>query len=488
MSKRSIHQTHRRRDGRYTEPTLGTTYVLHFTAPNTPSGTAARYRHAGHYIGWAADLEARLAEHRQGRGARLLRVIKDAGLGFTVAWIWPGTTKDREDQLKCRGSGARSCPECGIHPSTGQPYQPPAPAPGPERAPEYDFADWPDLTVTATTAQAAELVGMLRRGAHAAYKAATREWPTARDYDRAFDTALEVDGAAQRAAYEAIRFHGREPDERVQEWILRIRQETPAGQHQEEEMFRSKESVVQRRAEREASAEADRLFAIADELAKQTGELPNYQREITAERAARIRAQLGDDLARDVGVPAPATIPEGAALDAEIARLAAMYPETEELDNVPALAPRPDGTHADAIDSDIAAEQHRQPEAERWEYGPDAAKWTPALLGVGRDAPDHLYGPPECAEAGPETAHFGLQPGEPEDTGRSSAQAAPGGACASPGCDCDYGHPDRRPEPQHQAAPSGTFGHQMYSEMLQGLRQAGIEDARLAGQAQAEAG
>jgi hypothetical protein len=142
---------------------------------------------------------------------------------------------------------------------------------------------------------------------------------------------------------------------------------------------------AQRRAEQQASAEADRLFAIADELAKQIGERPNYQREITAERGARIREQLGDDLVRDVGVQAPAPIPEGASLDAEISRLAAIYPDAEEADDVPVLGSRLDRTHADAIDSGIAAERGREPEAERWEYGPGSANWTPALLGADRD-------------------------------------------------------------------------------------------------------
>jgi predicted GIY-YIG superfamily endonuclease len=38
-------------------------YLVHFSEP---------YRHAGHYTGWTADLDARLAEHNAGRGARLL--------------------------------------------------------------------------------------------------------------------------------------------------------------------------------------------------------------------------------------------------------------------------------------------------------------------------------------------------------------------------------------------------------------------------------
>jgi predicted GIY-YIG superfamily endonuclease len=45
---------------------LGTVYLLHFDQ---------RYEHAGHYTGWAEDLDHRQAQHQQGRGARLVEVI-----------------------------------------------------------------------------------------------------------------------------------------------------------------------------------------------------------------------------------------------------------------------------------------------------------------------------------------------------------------------------------------------------------------------------
>jgi predicted GIY-YIG superfamily endonuclease len=79
----------------------GTVYLLHFTSP---------YKHARHYRGWTSDLPARLAEHRAGRGARLMTVIRGAGIGFIVAKTEPGT-RARERQLKQRGAG-RDCPVC----------------------------------------------------------------------------------------------------------------------------------------------------------------------------------------------------------------------------------------------------------------------------------------------------------------------------------------------------------------------------------------
>lgn len=86
----------------------GTVYLLHFDR---------RYQHAGHYTGWAADLNARLAEHAAGRGARLLTVVRDAGINWTLARTWPGS-RGRERQLKRQGGAARRCPLCRTRPHT----------------------------------------------------------------------------------------------------------------------------------------------------------------------------------------------------------------------------------------------------------------------------------------------------------------------------------------------------------------------------------
>ena len=86
----------------------GTLYLLHFSQP---------YRHARHYSGFATDLDARLAEHQAGRGARLLQVAKAAGITWTLARTWPGD-RTRERQLKNQGGASRRCPECGVRPHT----------------------------------------------------------------------------------------------------------------------------------------------------------------------------------------------------------------------------------------------------------------------------------------------------------------------------------------------------------------------------------
>ena len=84
----------------------GVVYLVHFDRP---------YRHAGHYTGWTCDLSARLAEHGTGRGARLLQVIRGAGIGWTLARTWPGD-RAREPALKRQGGASRRCPLCGVRP------------------------------------------------------------------------------------------------------------------------------------------------------------------------------------------------------------------------------------------------------------------------------------------------------------------------------------------------------------------------------------
>ena len=81
---------------------LGTVYLLHFDRP---------YRHARHYTGWTRDLDHRLAEHATGRGARLMSVITDAGIGWQLARTWSaGRTFER--RLKNRHGASRFCPIC----------------------------------------------------------------------------------------------------------------------------------------------------------------------------------------------------------------------------------------------------------------------------------------------------------------------------------------------------------------------------------------
>ena len=80
-----------------------TVYLLCFDRP---------YHHARHYLGFAEDLDARLAQHRRGAGARLIQVIAGAGIGWRLARTWPGGDRTLERRLKNQHHGPRLCPAC----------------------------------------------------------------------------------------------------------------------------------------------------------------------------------------------------------------------------------------------------------------------------------------------------------------------------------------------------------------------------------------
>ena len=90
---------------------VGVIYLLHF---DRPIGDLANPRgFAGHYTGWTLNLPGRLVEHAAGRGARLMQVVGEAGIGWQLARIWPGT-RARERSLKRSGGAARRCPVCQL--------------------------------------------------------------------------------------------------------------------------------------------------------------------------------------------------------------------------------------------------------------------------------------------------------------------------------------------------------------------------------------
>ena len=93
----------------------GTVYLLHFDRLYVPYPGAPLRDCAGHYVGWAKNVKRRLAEHEAGRGARLLVVVREAGIGWQVARMWPGS-RVRERQIKRQGGHARKCPLCGVKP------------------------------------------------------------------------------------------------------------------------------------------------------------------------------------------------------------------------------------------------------------------------------------------------------------------------------------------------------------------------------------
>jgi hypothetical protein len=90
---------------------VGLVYLLHF---DRPIGNLANPRgYATHYTGWTLDLPARLTAHAAGRGARLMEVVGEAGIGWQLARVWSGT-RARERSLKGSGGAARRCPVCQL--------------------------------------------------------------------------------------------------------------------------------------------------------------------------------------------------------------------------------------------------------------------------------------------------------------------------------------------------------------------------------------
>lgn len=87
-------------------------YLLHFSKA---------YKHAKHYLGYADDIDKRIAEHRTGQGARLTQVARAHGIDLLLARIWAHATRDDERQIKGtrtdggrhhRGGLGRVCPIC----------------------------------------------------------------------------------------------------------------------------------------------------------------------------------------------------------------------------------------------------------------------------------------------------------------------------------------------------------------------------------------
>jgi hypothetical protein len=72
---------------------------------------------------WTHDLPARLVDHAAGRGARIMQVVGEAGIGWQLARIWTGT-RTRERSLKRSGGAARRCPVCQLAALGLQPPRP----------------------------------------------------------------------------------------------------------------------------------------------------------------------------------------------------------------------------------------------------------------------------------------------------------------------------------------------------------------------------
>jgi predicted GIY-YIG superfamily endonuclease len=80
-------------------------YLLHFDRPISDRHTTI------HYMGFAEDLDHRLAEHAAGRGARLTQVALERGISWTLVRTWDGG-RNLERKLKNQKNAPRKCPVC----------------------------------------------------------------------------------------------------------------------------------------------------------------------------------------------------------------------------------------------------------------------------------------------------------------------------------------------------------------------------------------
>lgn len=82
----------------------GTIYLLHFDRP---------VYHARHYLGWALDVDRRVAQHAAGstHASPLVRALLRAGGAFVVARTWHGD-RYSERALKRRKNTPEFCPIC----------------------------------------------------------------------------------------------------------------------------------------------------------------------------------------------------------------------------------------------------------------------------------------------------------------------------------------------------------------------------------------
>lgn len=83
-------------------------YLLHFDEP---------IAHAQHYLGSARNLPARLLLHYKGNGARLMKVVRERGIGWRLVRTWECSTERQAWQLermfkRVRKNSRELCPVC----------------------------------------------------------------------------------------------------------------------------------------------------------------------------------------------------------------------------------------------------------------------------------------------------------------------------------------------------------------------------------------
>lgn len=89
---------------------MSSCYLLHL---ETPIGPADNKRgQAQHYLGYTKNLKQRMAAHYAGNGARLMEVVHERVIRWSLARTWSNGTHRMERQLKNHKHASRLCPIC----------------------------------------------------------------------------------------------------------------------------------------------------------------------------------------------------------------------------------------------------------------------------------------------------------------------------------------------------------------------------------------
>jgi predicted GIY-YIG superfamily endonuclease len=98
----------RRKDGTWARKNvMGYIYVIHFDSPLVylRKGQTINVQH---YIGWCADVDARMEDHKSNQGAKLIAALNKRKIGWKVAKVYAGTRFD-ERRMKRRGRMWKFC-------------------------------------------------------------------------------------------------------------------------------------------------------------------------------------------------------------------------------------------------------------------------------------------------------------------------------------------------------------------------------------------
>jgi hypothetical protein len=94
-----------------------TRHMPHLSCDKASTGTSRFRTNCRQVQHWTEDLLDRLDRHAAGHGARLVQVIWQAGIGFTLVRVSEGT-RHTERAIKNAGGAVRYCPSCPPGPAT----------------------------------------------------------------------------------------------------------------------------------------------------------------------------------------------------------------------------------------------------------------------------------------------------------------------------------------------------------------------------------